>query len=182
MEPARHKLSELLPENSASLVSLSLRTGNAIIIMPFNYDEYTQWCRQWSDDILQEEYQKYVKMAAKGSSKGAVGIAAAFFTGGISLLFSAPYAVSAVNAGCKVQIIKDEMESRNKKNELVTRKRDVFGGLAWGATGLITTPASMFAHHALEQAASSGASFYHGSTWVPSRVDGDEHMGLCVVR
>jgi hypothetical protein len=126
--------------------------------MPFNFDEYTAWCREWPNDVLQEEYQKYVKQTSQGSAGTAIAYGFAFFTGGLSLIGLALSGPTLANAAAKVDIIRDEMARRKKK--LSTRPEDVFKGIALGSTGLITTPALHVLGPVISHASSSVN--YHG--------------------
>lgn len=135
--------------------------------MPFNYIEYEKWCRTWDDDILQEEYQKYVKATARGSAGTAVGYGLAFFTFGFSLIGAAVSGATLANAAAKVDIIRTEMARRKRKHKLETRPQDVFGGLALGSLSLVSTPIEHAVVPALTHATSSGATYYHGTPYVP---------------
>jgi hypothetical protein len=131
--------------------------------MPFDFEEYARCCKETDDDVLQEEYERYVRQTARGSAGTAVGYGLAFFTFGVSLIGAAASAATLANAATKVNIIRTEMERRGKKHKLNTRVRDVYGGIALGSLGLVTTPVG----HAMLHA-SSGATFYHGHANIPS--------------
>ena len=115
--------------------------------MPYNFNEYAAWCEEMEPYKLQEEYQKYVRLTTGGSTACVVGIGLVFFTFGVSAIIGSAVGMATVpNAAAKVQIIKDEMARRKKKNQLIVRKRDIFEGLALGSLGLITDPVG---HHAM---------------------------------
>jgi hypothetical protein len=135
--------------------------------MPFNFKEYREWCRTWDDDILQEEYQKYVRATARGSTGTAVGYGLAFFTFGLSLIGAAASGATLANAAAKVDIIRTEMARRKRKHKLETRPLDVFRGIALGSLSLVSTPIEHVVGPALTHATSSGATYYHGTPYVP---------------
>lgn len=125
--------------------------------MPFDFEKFEAECRKASDGQLQQLYQKYVRQTTSGSTGTAVGIGLSFFTLGLSLIGSAACSATVANAAAKVDIIKTEMARRNKKNQLSTRARDIFGGIALGTTPLLTFGLV----DATVTAAASGANFTH---------------------
>jgi hypothetical protein len=122
--------------------------------MPFDFNSYTDWCEVQTDNDLQEEYQKYVKLTAQGSTGIAVSVGLGLITFGLATIFGVAAAEATVlNASVKIRIIRDEMERRKKKHQLHVRPQDVFGGIGMAAA---MGPVSHFVGPALLHGTSSG--------------------------
>ena len=104
---------------------------------PFEYNEYRADCLRFTDEQLQQEFQRYNSMMGSSSATMGVGIGLAMFTFGLSLIGTAGGAATARNATKKMQIIEEECNKRGISP--VFRKRDFFKGYGVGCTvGAVT--------------------------------------------
>ena len=108
-----------------------------------------------------------MKIISQGSTAIVATCALALATGGLFLIGIAVSGAAVANASGKVQVIKEEMARRKKKDKLKTRPEDVFEGIAWGSTSIITAPIENMVGAAMLQP-SSGVTSYHGLTYNPS--------------
>lgn len=135
--------------------------------MPFDFYDFIDWCadEDTTDAALQEAYQRYVRHTATGSTGTAVTVGLAFLTGGLSL-FATPYqAARMANASTKIQIIKDEIAKRNRRDkarrELEVRPQDVFGGIGLGTVPMFTSGVE----HVVLNGICNAPNLYHGTPY-----------------
>lgn len=149
--------------------------------MPFNYSEYCAYCKRISDEGLQQDYQKYIRILGSSSASTGISTALAFFTFGLSLVGTVAGGAAATNAIKKTDIIEAECARRGISPNF--RKRDFFKGYGVGCTvgavthgagghlvdSVVNHAASHAFQHTAQHAHTSLTSIEHGADKLASK-------------
>jgi hypothetical protein len=105
--------------------------------MPFDFKKYDAKCNGLTPEELQLEWQHYTRLITGASTSTAISGMALPFTLGVSAVGIGMAAPAIHNARKKREIIERHLAKHNTTHQ--TRKRDVFGSMAFsGTVGIVT--------------------------------------------
>ncbi|KAI6778453.1 uncharacterized protein J7T54_005359 [Emericellopsis cladophorae] len=105
--------------------------------MPFDFQKYDEKCRGLTPEELQREWQHYTRLITGAATSTTVSGLAVPLTAGVSTIGVALAAPAIHNARKKREIIERHLTRHSASH--VTRKRDVFSGVAISGTiGVMT--------------------------------------------